>query len=165
MNDLQKALSDVARSIPPQVSDVFNKVRQLDFFSFMNDDEILKLLKLTRCRKYSKDEIIFEEGQAGDRFYVIVEGNVSILKVLNSEKQELLAILDKGACFGEMAIIEHTTRSARAKADNDVLLFELDNRLMDGYDDIITLKLFKKLIHIFSDRLRNADTKIKELAQ
>jgi hypothetical protein len=64
-----------------------------------------------------------------------------------------------------MAVLENTTRSARARADDDALLFELDSRLMDGYDDIITLKLFKKLVYIFSDRLRNADMKIEQLAR
>jgi CRP-like cAMP-binding protein/CheY-like chemotaxis protein len=163
--ELQKAVSDTVRSIPTHVTDTVAKIRQLDFFSFMNDEEMLKLLRMTKCRKYKKNEILFDEGQPGDRFYVIIEGTVSILKVLADGKEELLARLEKGECFGEMAILEKTTRSARAKADDTLLLFELDSKLMDGYDDIITLKLFKKLAHIFSERLRNADKKIKELAQ
>ncbi|MBF0342734.1 MAG: cyclic nucleotide-binding domain-containing protein [Nitrospirae bacterium] len=164
INDLSKAINDAVRSIPVQVTDTFLKIRQLDFFSFMDDEEILKLLKMTKCRKYNKGEIIFDEGQPGDRFYVIIEGSLSILKVLGDNSEEVLARLERGACFGEMAILENTARSARAKADDTVLLFELDSKLMDGYDDIITLKLFKKLAYVFSDRLRNADKKIKEMA-
>ncbi len=165
MNDLQKVLQDVVRIVPPDLTDTFTKIRQLDFFSFMDDREIVKLLKITKCRKYKKDEIIFEEGQLGELFYVIVEGNVSIFKVTGMKKPELLARLGKGACFGEMAILEHTTRSAGARADDDVLLFELDNRIMDGYDDTIMMKLFKKLAFVFSGRLRNADKKIQQLTK
>ncbi|MBF0536781.1 MAG: cyclic nucleotide-binding domain-containing protein [Nitrospirae bacterium] len=164
INDLVKGINDAIRSVQTQVTDTFTKIRQLDFFSFMNDEEVLKLLKMTKCRKYRKGEIIFDEGQPGDRFYVIIEGSLSILKVLDNDNEEVLARLERGACFGEMAIVENTTRSARAKADDGLLLFELDSKLMDGYDDIVTLKLFKKLAYVFSDRLRNADQKIRELA-
>ncbi|KJU82503.1 Cyclic nucleotide-binding domain protein [Candidatus Magnetobacterium bavaricum] len=164
INDLVKGINDAVRSVHTQVSDTFTKIRQLDFFSFMNDEEVLKLLKMTKCRKYQRGEIIFDEGQPGDRFYVIIEGSMLILKVLDDKNEEVLARLERGACFGEMAIVENTTRSARARTDDGVLLFELDSKLMDGYDDIVTLKLFKKLAYVFSDRLRNADQKIRELA-
>ncbi|MBF0607182.1 MAG: cyclic nucleotide-binding domain-containing protein [Candidatus Magnetobacterium sp. LHC-1] len=164
INDLVKGINDAVRSVQTQVSDTFTKIRQLDFFSFMNDEEVLKLLKMTKCRKYEGGEIIFDEGQPGDRFYVIIEGSMLIIKVLDDDNEEVLARLERGACFGEMAIVENTTRSARARTDDGVLLFELDSKLMDGYDDIVTLKLFKKLAYVFSDRLRNADQKIRELA-
>ncbi len=165
LNDLQKTLTDIARSIPSQVTNVFSRIRQLDFFSYLDDNELLSLLKMTRCRKYDANEIIFDEGQPGDRFYVVIEGKVSIVQEVTSGKENVLARLEKGACFGEMAVLENSTRSARARAAGDVLLFELDSRLMDGYDDIITLKLFKKLVYIFSERLRSADHKIRELSQ
>ncbi|MEO5357944.1 MAG: cyclic nucleotide-binding domain-containing protein [Nitrospirae bacterium YQR-1] len=164
MNELLKSINDAIRSIPSAVTDTFTKIRKLDFFSFMADEDVFKLLKVAKCRKYKRNDLIFDEGQQGDRFYVLIEGNVSIIKVLGEGLEEVLHKLDPGACFGEMAILENSTRSARARADEDVMLFELDKKIMDGYDDIVTLKVFKKLAYVFSERLRKADSKIKELA-
>ena len=164
MNDLQKALDDAVRSVPIAVSDTFGKIRRLDFFSFMDDEDILKLLKISKYRMYKKADIIFDEGDEGDRFYVIIEGVVDIVQSHDAKHEEALARLTEGTCFGEMALLDSSPRSARARAASNVLLFELDNRIMEGYDDLLTLKLFKKLVFIFTDRLRVADTKIKELA-
>jgi CRP-like cAMP-binding protein len=168
MNDLQKAIDDAVRNVPIAISDTFGKVRKLDFFSFMDDEEIIKLLKISKYRMYRKGDIIFDEADIGDRFYVIIDGVVDIVQDQDQGqgriREEVLASLTEGACFGEMALLDNSPRSARARAGQNVLLFELDNRVMEGYDDLLTLKLFKKLAFIFTERLRVADTKIKDLA-
>lgn len=164
MTDVQKAISDATRSENSVVADTYAKIRQLDFFSFMTDEDIVKLLRMSKLRRYAADELIFDEGQAGDRFYVIVDGSISICKQLESGKIERLAKLSKGECFGEMALLEDSTRSARAIANENIMLFELDKAIMNSYDDIITLKLYKKFAYIFSERLRRADKKIRDLA-
>ncbi|MBF0488734.1 MAG: cyclic nucleotide-binding domain-containing protein [Nitrospirae bacterium] len=164
MTDVQKAISDATRSEYSVVAETYAKIRQLDFFSFMTDEDIVKLLRMSKLRRYKKDELIFDEGQPGDRFYVIVDGSISIYKQLESGKIERLAELKKGECFGEMALLEDSTRSARAVANEEIMLFELDKAIMNSYDDIITLKLYKKFAYIFSERLRRADRKIRDLA-
>lgn len=166
MSELQKSVDDAFRSMAIgeiEKSGVFKGVRNIDFFSFLTDEELMKLLKMCKCRNYRKGEVIFTEGDAGDRFYVIINGQIDIIKVINASKEEILATIGTGQCFGEMAIMDDSPRSASAKASLDTLMFELDKKIMDGYDDIITLKLFKKLGFIFIDRLRSADKKIKEL--
>ncbi|MBF0472687.1 MAG: cyclic nucleotide-binding domain-containing protein [Nitrospirae bacterium] len=166
MNELQKAVKDAFRSIAAveiEKSGVFKGVREIDFFSFLTDEELMKLLKMCKCRNYRAGEVVFEQGDAGDRFYVIINGQIDIIKIINDSNEETLATIGKGQCFGEMAILDDSPRSASARAGADTLMFELDKKIMDGYDDIITLKLFKKLGFIFLDRLRNADKKIKEL--
>ncbi|KJR40982.1 Cyclic nucleotide-binding domain protein [Candidatus Magnetoovum chiemensis] len=164
MNDLQKAINDALRSVSDSISDTYSKIRRLDFFSFMTDEEVLKLLKMSKCRNYNKSDIIFEEGQTGDRFYVIIEGTVGIYKQLADGAVAKLAENKEGECFGEMAILDGSPRSASARAMSNVLMFELDSNIMGGYEDIITLKLFKKLTIVLSERLRDSDLKIKELA-
>jgi CRP-like cAMP-binding protein len=163
MNDVQKAIDDAVRSEPMAVSKTLAKIKELDFFSFLDNNELLALLKMARCRRYQTDDIIFDEGAPGDRLYVVVDGIVAIAKVIG-KREAVLAKLKRGTCFGEMALIDGSPRSARARAYDDSILLELDRRIMEGYDDIITLKLFKKMAYIFSKRIRQADTKIRELS-
>ena len=163
MNEVQKAIEDAVRNEPMAVTKTLVKIKELDFFSFLDNNELLALLKMARCRKYQTDDIIFDEGAPGDRFYVVVDGIVAIAKVIG-RREAILAKLKRGTCFGEMALIDGSPRSARAKAFDDTILLELDKRIMEGYDDIITLKLFKKMAYIFSKRIRHADTRIRELS-
>jgi CRP-like cAMP-binding protein len=64
---------------------------------------------------FVKDRIIFAEGETGDILYVINSGSVRITKIIGG-KEVVLAVLAKGAMFGEMAILESKPRSASAIA-------------------------------------------------
>ncbi|MBF0566357.1 MAG: cyclic nucleotide-binding domain-containing protein [Nitrospirae bacterium] len=164
LDDLDRAIKDAVRSVPIAITKTIRKIRDLDFFSYLTDEELMAMLKFSKFRKYNEGEVIFEEGEKGDRFYVIIEGMISISKIIGKKREEILARLKRGSCFGEMSILDGSPRSAKAKAYDDVLLLEFDRRIMEGYDDIITLKIFKKLTQVFSRRLRGANNKIKELA-
>lgn len=164
MSDLQKAIADAMRNATESVQDTFSKIRRLDFFSFMTDEEILKLLKMCKCRNYKKGEYIFEEGLLGDRFYIVIEGEVGIYKDVAKGVTERLTTIVEGGFFGEMAILDNSPRSANAIAESDALMFEMDKKIMEGYDDIITLKVFKKITYALSERLNLSNIKIKELS-
>ncbi|MFD2235799.1 cyclic nucleotide-binding domain-containing protein [Phaeospirillum tilakii] len=58
---------------------------------------------------------ILQEGEIGDRAYLIQEGEVEI-----SRKSEVLATIGKGELFGEMALIDDHPRMASARAVTDV---------------------------------------------
>ncbi|MCI4626944.1 MAG: cyclic nucleotide-binding domain-containing protein [Candidatus Magnetoovum sp. WYHC-5] len=165
LNDIKKAVDDSMRNVPITLTSTVQKLSELDFFSFLDKEELLSLLRISRCRKYQKSDIIFDEGQPGDRFYVILNGTVEITKVISEQKEQSLARISRGNVIGEMAVLNDLPRSARAKAFDDVLLLEMDRNVMEGYDDIVTLKLFKKMALIFTQRLRKADAKIMELSQ
>ena len=64
---------------------------------------------------YEKEEVIFREGDPGDKMYLIQSGAVEISKVLGGE-ETVLAVLGPGEFFGEMALIDPQPRSATGKA-------------------------------------------------
>ncbi|KYG65218.1 hypothetical protein AZI87_11695 [Bdellovibrio bacteriovorus] len=68
-----------------------------------------------------KDQIIFNEGDAGDCAYIIEKGRVLIY--LSKDKEDIpLTILGEGEIFGEMALIDNQNRSASVRALEDVRL-------------------------------------------
>lgn len=68
-----------------------------------------------------KDQIIFNEGDAGDCAYIIERGRVLVF--LSKGQNEIpLNILGEGEIFGEMALIDNETRSASVRALEDVRL-------------------------------------------
>jgi CRP/FNR family transcriptional regulator, cyclic AMP receptor protein len=72
---------------------------------------------------FSAGETIMREGEAGDRMYVIVEGEVDI-----SVASRHLRTLGPGEIFGEMALIDPAPRSATASARGDVKLATVERR-------------------------------------
>lgn len=105
-------------------------------------------------RRFEIDHFIFREHEPGDRAYIIAEGNVEILKE-SAEGLVSLRVLNVGAMFGELALIDNNPRMASAKAINGpVELLEIDKKtftkkLSDA--DPFT----RGLINILADTARN----------
>ena len=68
-------------------------------------------------KKYDRDQVLFREHENGDVAYIIANGQVQIIKE-SDNGPKVLGILEKGAMFGEMALIDNKPRMASAKAIN-----------------------------------------------
>jgi len=112
-------------------------------------------------KTYKPGDIIFKEGDIGDEMFIIRSGKIAITK-LSRDVETTLAILDAGEFFGEMAIIDNQPRSASAKAETDVEVIILSS---DIFESQITTnpKLIMRILRKMSNRLREADGKIKTL--
>src|SRR5688572_19721361 len=67
---------------------------------------------------------LFREGDAGDGLYLLVSGEVNVVK-LGAEGEHLLAKLEAGAVLGEMSLITSDARSATGRAVGDVIVLRL----------------------------------------
>ena len=63
--------------------------------------------------EFDVDDVIFEEGSTGRELFVVLEGKVEIAKVGGAGKT-VIVTLGKGEFFGEMAVIDGSSRSATA---------------------------------------------------
>ncbi len=71
--------------------------------------------KVLERKVFYAGQKIFSEGDRGDRAYLIQEGTVEIVK-----NEAVLARLNKGEIFGEMALVDDQPRMATARAGSDV---------------------------------------------
>jgi NADH dehydrogenase len=76
-----------------------------------------------RREHFDKGEVVFREGDRGDRLYIIVEGEVDVVREVDGQGESHLATLGPGACFGEVALVEDRPRNAtvRSRASLNVL--------------------------------------------
>lgn len=79
-------------------------------------------------RVFNENEIIFEEGGAGDFAYMVMSGEIGIYKNLRSEAPMRLAILYKGDIFGEMALLDDSPRLAAAKAHTQAICLAVSKK-------------------------------------
>jgi signal transduction histidine kinase len=82
--------------------------------------EEARKMKLTSSEvSFPAGRVIFEEGDAGDGLYAIDEGVVEIFTAVAGQPARVLATLEQGALFGEMAVIDDLPRSASARAKTE----------------------------------------------
>ena len=110
----------------------------------------------SHTKKYEADDIIFLEFETGNKFYMVQSGSVKITKVIK-DVEKLLDIVYPGDFFGEMAILEGTTRSASAIANEPTTLLELTKENFQtilGNNTAMALKLSKMLAKRIFDAKR-----------
>ncbi len=112
-------------------------------------------------RDYAEGEIIFKEGDEGDRMYVIQSGRVQITKKTSSGDLTI-ATLGKGEIFGEMALFDRLPRSATAAALDEARILSIDKKkLFQTIDRDPTLVL--KTLESMSRRIRRLDEEFTKL--
>jgi NADH:ubiquinone reductase (H+-translocating) len=99
-------------------------------------------------------EVIFRQGDRGDRLYIVVDGEVEMVKE-EPKSEHVLARLGAGECFGEMALVNDNPRMATARSVTSVNLLTVDR---NGFHALFAYhpplrRMFQQLI---DQRLRPA---------
>lgn len=88
--------------------------------------------------KFQQDDIIFFEGEPGDAIYILLSGSVIACRTSDIDGRIIvLAKLNTGAVFGEMAVIHDHKRSATIIAQEPVLALKIDK---DNFGKFIMLE-------------------------
>ena len=127
--------------------------------------ELLRSVEI-RETEYQAGDQIFDEGAPGSTLMLVGRGRVQISKTGRLGLQETLATIEPNDFFGELSVIDHGKRSARAIALEPTLLGEVDHEtfaeLMRSAPDTLTLTFNRVMV----ERLRDTNARyIKQLLQ
>jgi serine/threonine protein kinase len=122
----------------------FNALKKLDFFKDFSSGELAELVKVTQWVKFEASDTIITEGQIEDSFYIIVVGEVTVKK-----KGKPLAVLKRGDCFGEMAYLGKTKRTATIESLGNTFLMKINASVIDQMSASTQLCFYK----VFSNTL------------
>lgn len=119
-------------------------VGPLTLFVFMTVGQGLVLLSIALCtillltqkravqrEHYGPGQIIFRKGDKGDRFYVIVHGEVEIVDEEPGKGERIIGKLAAGECFGEWELMTNSPRLATLRSRTGVNLMSMDR---EGFD-------------------------------
>ncbi|HZI11066.1 MAG TPA: Crp/Fnr family transcriptional regulator, partial [Myxococcus sp.] len=98
---------------------------QVSIFQDLGPADLEHLSTLVRSRRYARGEVIFHQGDVGTALYVIRTGEVAIRLSSSDGKEVILALLDRGDFFGELALLDGEPRSTDAVAREEVDLLSL----------------------------------------
>jgi sigma-B regulation protein RsbU (phosphoserine phosphatase) len=135
-------------------------------FSSLPEEEISKLTETLRVLEVPPTTVLFQEGAVGDRFYIIIQGQIEVIKALGTPEERLIGLRGPGEFVGELSLINRAgLRTASVRSLGPAHLWEMSH---EEFDDLLhrqPLMAFE-LINVLSERLTNAhDSTIKDLQE
>jgi len=149
---------------PTAVRDI---LRTVPFFRELTQPELDLIVALGHVVAYPKDMPLFKEGDSGEAIYVVIEGAVRIVKSARESWDGTMAFIERGGCFGEMALVDDFPRSATAVAQEDcVVLFLGRDAVLDLFREqpAVGRKILWAFCRSLSLRLREASDRIVTLS-
>ena len=138
-------------------ADKFALLRSMRFFSAFVDQELWEVVKLGIWERAQAGTVVLREGDAGDFFCVIIEGEMRVTK-----NKKLLTVLGAGECFGEMAYLSLSgqQRGATVTAGAESRLLRVRVADLEQASVSCRSKFDRAFIGILVDRLNLANTRL-----
>ncbi len=118
--------------------------------------ELSRIVGILQIRRLQPDDWVFREGDPGDSWYVVFEGEVEVIKDVGDQPQ-VIAVLAERGCFGEMAILDGSPRSASVRARSPLTLFRFPKARFDALlegGDLAAYKLVHEIALVLVERQR-----------
>lgn len=141
---------------------------KVPIFQKLPKEALKRISSIVETVRFKDGATIFSEGAAGDSLYIVVDGEVSILKTLSKapsknailtsgQMEKIIATLQKGDFFGEMALLDDSKRSATARSKGETVLLKIARETFWHFvksNAGIALEIILPLARTMSDRLR-----------
>ena len=126
-------------------------LKNMPVFGGLTSTSLEFILQNSQSLHIEQAATVFEEGDVAETFYVIQSGSAWAEKLWKEETIPLRR-MDKGDCFGEMAIVDLQARSATVRAETDLDLIEISRRVL--------LQLYQKDLEQFAIIMMNMGREI-----
>ena len=136
-------------------------LKQVPVFKDFSNKEFLELEKLIHHRQYSTGDFIFKNRAPGEGMYIIMQGGVKITIGTRNNNENILAELEEGDFFGELALFDDEARSANAIATKDSNLlgfFTQDLMGLQERNPVLGQKILFNLGGVLGERLRGTNS-------
>jgi eukaryotic-like serine/threonine-protein kinase len=130
------------------VEEKIHAIKQIPFFRDFSVQQLSEVVDVTQWVDYAAGASIISEGAIEDCFYIIVSGGVRV-----SKRERLITELEIGDCFGEMAYLGKTARTADVEASGDTTLMRVNPTVIDQTSKGTQLQFYKVFANILIERL------------
>jgi CRP-like cAMP-binding protein len=134
-------------------------LKSVSLFAEIPGEKLAKIAAVTHEIRMSKGGSVMREGESGDSLFIVADGVVRVHKAGQD-----LALLKKGDCVGEMALLDRSPRSADVTVEEDAALLRI------GREDFNALassnpEILQGIVRLLARRLREANEKLAALSK
>jgi len=99
-------------------------IRQSPLFAGTTDEDIAAILRICKVKEYERGEVLFDEGDMAQGFYIVAAGRVKVYKLSPEGKERILHVVQPGGNFAEAAIFADGLYPASAEPlEKSTLIF------------------------------------------
>lgn len=149
-------------------------LKTVALFEGLSDAQVRQISTIVHKEALPASQSIVQEGEMGDRMYIIEEGTVEVSRTLTlkvtkrdfGQKEKTFIRLSSGFFFGEMALLENDVRSATVNTVTDCKLFVVlrddFNALCENFPEI-GYKILRNIAKTIAGRLRRTNQDVLKL--
>ncbi len=139
---------------------MYEFLKKIPLFAAMPESDFRRLCEIAEPVKLAAGDQLFAEGSPGKRAYVIMEGEIEIVK-RSGNREVLLAIRPAGEVIGEMALLEQAPRMASVRAHTDARLLAIHH---DELEKLLNASpsAARAMLTTMVGRLRNTEAMLRE---
>jgi CRP/FNR family transcriptional regulator, cyclic AMP receptor protein len=144
---------------------IINFLLDAPMFGDLDATELSQIVQIMQVQGLRPGAFVFREGDAGDAWYLVYDGEVEVYKEPQGNKRTI-AHLGRRACFGEMAILDGSSRSATVVATTEVTAFRfprLDFSELIRSNNLAAYKLVYQMSLVLVSRQRHTTSRLVEL--
>lgn len=143
-----------------------NLLAQVPIFRGLPESELEYLAKSLRVREVLPDTILFREGEAGDHFYIVIDGQIEVLKAMDTDNEQLIGLREAGDFIGEMSLMNRQgMRTASVRSRGLTHLWEMSR---GEFDELLQRQpaMAYEMLSVLSERLTYAhNASIRDLQE
>lgn len=141
-------------------------LKKIPLFAELSRRELGRVNDIIHEREYERGEAVFEMGQPGAAFFIVMEGELDIIVPQEGAEPLKLATIGEGLSVGELALLDDSPRSASAVASRKsrmLAFFREDLHKLLESEPYIGSKIYKTLSSIIGARLRATNDHLQKL--
>lgn len=135
---------------------------QAPLFSALDPEAAAALRAATTVVRLAKGQVLFTEGERGDRLYVVEEGKVKLGTTSSDGRDTLLAVVGPGEMIGELSLFDPGPRTATATALTDTVLRGLGHDALRPWL-VGRPEVAEPLLKALAQRLRRTNEQMSDL--
>lgn len=137
-------------------------ISRIPLFEGLNPEEQEELRAMMTQTTLRRGETLFNEGDPGDRLYILLSGKVKLGHASPDGRENLLAVLGPGEIVGELTLFDPGPRSTTATAVAPTEMLTLDHSQLMAYVESHP-QLAKDMLRALAQRLRRTNTALADL--
>ena len=111
---------------------------------------------------FPRGTTIFDEGEPGDRLYIIIEGKIKLARHAPDGRENLLSVMGPSDMFGELSIFDPGPRTSSAVCVTEVTCASMDSQMLRTWIDSHP-EISQQLLRVLARRLRRTNASLADL--